>query len=309
MHWLLWMLRHSIRACCTTTSFTLSLARLLIQRRGASGQPIPRVAEILIPDLGRPDESHGDERHYPATQAFADVAEDLTCNLSYQLAYEIESQAWCLTLRGLAGRPGPVGHDIRRGVGGYLASARRMILQTAEAHQRNIRSTGLRTPSGATVEDVGVDHRGADIRWPSSSWTVRMPWLSSRRCTVAPGRSPPRVFRKQALETAVGHEPGERDGHVQGERHPRAHERERDRRGIEHERDLGLKVGAERLVQQRAARMAREQHARQDEIGGTSAEQHNAVDRHRERREMVLVHPPCGERDKREPEEQVHVRP
>ena len=33
---------------------------------------------------------------------------------------------------------------------------------------------GAADAEGAAVEDVGVDHRGAESRWPSSSWTVRM---------------------------------------------------------------------------------------------------------------------------------------
>src|SRR5262244_2714973 len=48
----------------------------------------------------------------------------------------------------LQNAPTPMGRDIQRDVAGYLAMARRTILTTAEADQRNIRSAGLRTPAG-----------------------------------------------------------------------------------------------------------------------------------------------------------------
>ena len=48
----------------------------------------------------------------------------------------------------LQNAPTPMGPDIQREVAGYLAMARRTILTTAEADQRNIRSAGLRTPAG-----------------------------------------------------------------------------------------------------------------------------------------------------------------
>src|SRR5215470_5599282 len=48
----------------------------------------------------------------------------------------------------LQNAPTPMGPDTQRDVAGYLAMARRTILTTAEADQRNIRSAGLRTPAG-----------------------------------------------------------------------------------------------------------------------------------------------------------------
>src|SRR5215472_3895159 len=53
------------------------------------------------------------------------------------------------------------------------------------------------------------------------------------------------VFSEQPLETAIGHEPGDRDDHVERERYPGAHERQRDRRRVEQKRDLSLEVGAQ----------------------------------------------------------------
>jgi hypothetical protein len=34
------------------------------------------------------------------------------------------------------------------------------------------------------VEDVGVDHRGADVPVAEELWTVWISWLSSRRCVA-----------------------------------------------------------------------------------------------------------------------------
>jgi len=38
-----------------------------------------------------------------------------------------------------------------------------VIFTTAEADQKSIRSAGLSEPQRGPVEDVGVDHRGADV--------------------------------------------------------------------------------------------------------------------------------------------------
>src|SRR3954471_4029842 len=113
----------------------------------------------------------------------------------------------------------------------------------------------------------------------------------------------------QLLEALIRTEPDRRHQRIEAEGGERVEERERNRHGIDRERNPPLEVVPERLGERRVPAVQPQQHAREDGVRERGADEHRPVGGDGHGREVVLVHPAGHERHEREPEEQMQVRP
>lgn len=111
------------------------------------------------------------------------------------------------------------------------------------------------------------------------------------------------------LDPSIRYEPRDRDHHVDSARQRRTPEGQSNGNDVVHEGNLAFEIVAQRNRQPGSPFVERQQSACQDEISDSGHQQNEAVGRHGRRREMRLAHPRGCERDERQPEQQVQVRP
>ena len=117
------------------------------------------------------------------------------------------------------------------------------------------------------------------------------------------------ILFQYPLDATVGHEPDERDDHIQCVGYPRTDKGKRDGRKIVHRGDFAFGVLADCHCEQGTVTLPGDDGALQDVIGDARHEQHESIDSGGHRCEMVLAHPASGERQEREPEKKMEVSP
>jgi hypothetical protein len=113
----------------------------------------------------------------------------------------------------------------------------------------------------------------------------------------------------RGLEAPVGDEPHERHDHVHPQGDPPVDEGDGDGGGVDAGRDLALHVPADGRGEDGAGSLLGDDRPLEDEVGDGGGEQDAAVGGGGQGREVVLPHPAGGEREQREPKEQVEVGP
>ena len=114
---------------------------------------------------------------------------------------------------------------------------------------------------------------------------------------------------EDAFDAGVGGEPEEGDEDVEGVGDPGADEGEGDGEEVEHRREFAFPVVADGGGEEGVGALLLDDGGLQNVVGDGGHEEDEAVDGGGYRSEMVLANPRCGEREKREPEKQVEVRP
>src|SRR5271170_7670256 len=117
------------------------------------------------------------------------------------------------------------------------------------------------------------------------------------------------VLHQYAFDAAVGDEPEEGDGDEEGVGDPGGDEGEGDGEEVAEGGEFSFPVVADGGGEKGVGALLLDNGALQNVVGDSGHEEDETVDGGGRRPEMIFAHPGGREREKREPEEQVEVRP
>ncbi len=165
---------------------------------------------------------------------------------------------------------------------------------------------------GTTYVHAGYDATAKKVnpvRFPGNEGTGEVATVTSLPLSRGAGWLFFLFVHEDAFDAGVGGEPEEGDGDEEGVGDPGADEGEGDGEEVERGRDFAFPVVADGGGEEGVGALLLDDGGLQNVVGDGGHEEDEAVDGGGYRSEMVLADPRRGEREKREPEKQVEVRP